>query len=316
MRQHRLALCGEHFVQWVPTQVARAVAKYRMFTADERVLVAVSGGKDSLALWDVLLGLGYQADGLYINLGIGEGYSAESQARAEAFAAGRPGAVLRVVDVATEHGATIPELARSRRGRKVCSLCGLVKRHVMNRVAREGGYAAIATGHNLDDEVAVLLQNTLRWSVPYLSRQAPTLPAGPGLARKVKPLCRLRERETAAYALVRGIDYVYDECPHAEGATTLFYKGILNQLEVRSRGTKEMFYLNFLQARAQYDLFQAEREALDMHPCPECGQATTAPGLCAFCRLWAAPDGGERAGSGSPKDAAEPQRARRTPRGH
>ena len=62
MRQHRLSLCAEHFLQWVPVQVQRAIKKYRMFETGDRVLVAVSGGKDSLALWDVLLLLGYQAD--------------------------------------------------------------------------------------------------------------------------------------------------------------------------------------------------------------------------------------------------------------
>jgi len=224
---------------------------------------------------------------LHINLGIGD-YSVQSQARTELLVAPRPGAVLHVVDMRGEYGAGIPELIRSRRGRKPCSLCGLIKRHIMNRMARDGGYAAVATGHNLDDEGAVLLQNALRWSVSYLARQGPALPEAPGLARRVKPLCRLREREMAAYALVRGIDYIQDECPHAEWATTLFYKGILDQLEARSRGAKEMFYLSFLDARAQHDLFRSEREQLEMHTCSQCGQATTALGRCAFCRLWAA----------------------------
>ena len=58
------------------------------------------------------------------------------------------------------------------------------------------------------------------------------LPASvPGLARKVKPLCRVYEREMAAYAIVRGIDYIYDECPHAVGSTTLPHKDLLNQME-------------------------------------------------------------------------------------
>lgn len=279
LHQHRLRLCAEHLLAWVPKQVARAIKKYRMFGPEERVLVAISGGKDSLTLWDVLLGLGYQADGVYINLGIGgsEGYSDFSQARAEAFAAAHPGAHLSVVNLAAEYGASVPQLVQARRGRRACSLCGLVKRHIMNRMALEGEYAAIATGHNLDDEVAVLFQNTLHWEVGYLARQGPVLPESPGLARKVKPLIRIRERESAAYALVKGIDYVEDECPHAEGATTLFCKEILNQIEVRSRGTKESFYLSFLEARARYDLFREEREALVMHPCQRCGQPTTAP---------------------------------------
>ena len=69
MRQHKLALCARHFPEWFVEQTARTIHKYLMFTPADRILVAVSGGKDSLALWDVLLKLGYKADGLYIDLG-------------------------------------------------------------------------------------------------------------------------------------------------------------------------------------------------------------------------------------------------------
>src|SRR5574338_726869 len=88
MRQHRLALCKEHFLEWVPEQTERFIKKYGMFSPDEKILVAVSGGKDSLSLWDILSRLGYQADGLYIGLGIdgGIGYSAESHRLTRAFA--------------------------------------------------------------------------------------------------------------------------------------------------------------------------------------------------------------------------------------
>src|SRR5512137_157603 len=87
MRQHKLALCGEHFLEWVPEQTQRFIEKYRMFTPDERVLVAVSGGKDSLSLWDVLLRLGYKADGIYIGLGIdgGVNYSNQSHEMCDKF---------------------------------------------------------------------------------------------------------------------------------------------------------------------------------------------------------------------------------------
>ena len=70
MRQHKLALCREHYLEWVPEQTERFIKKYGMFRRDEKILVAVSGGKDSLSLWDILIRLGYQADGLYIGLGI------------------------------------------------------------------------------------------------------------------------------------------------------------------------------------------------------------------------------------------------------
>ncbi|MBM4465930.1 MAG: adenine nucleotide alpha hydrolase family protein [Chloroflexi bacterium] len=300
MQQHKLALCEEHFLEWIPEQTERAIEKYKMFGPEDRILVAVSGGKDSLSLWDVLLRLGYQAEGLYIHLGInGGGYSDSSLGYVERFTAAREGAKFQVVDLKADYGQSVPELARVKhRGRKPCALCGLVKRHIMNRVAYEGGYHAIATGHNLDDEAAVLMQNTLRWQAGYLARQAPVLPSvgrrsptEPRLARKAKPFVRLYERETAAYAIVRGIEYIYDECPYAVGSTTNFYKELLNQLESHSPGAKLSFYLSFLQAKGK-GLFSEPAEILKLNDCQRCGQPTTAPGLCAFCRLWQRMDSG------------------------
>ena len=289
MRQHKLALCEEHFLDWFVERTRRTIRKDGMFTADERVLVAVSGGKDSLSLWDVLLRLGYQADGLYIDLGIDgdPGYSHRSLEYARAFAADRSEAHLHVVDVAAEYGETIPQVAqRKLRGRgKPCSVCGLIKRHEMNRIAQQHGYSVLATGHNLDDEVAVLLGNTLHWQVGYLARQAPVLEERDGLTRKVKPFCRLYEREVAAYAIVRGIDYIYEECPHVEGSTTLVYKQLLSRLEVESPGAKLQFYLGFLRARKE-GLLANQPEPVTLNPCPVCGQPTSVPGPCAFCRLW------------------------------
>jgi uncharacterized protein (TIGR00269 family) len=290
MRQHKLALCRTHFLEWLPEQTERAIHHYKMFEPGEKILVAVSGGKDSLTLWDVLHRLGYDADGMYIDLGVDEGigYSAKSRALCESFAAAR-GLRLQTVGVAAEYGAAIPEAARrTQRGRrKPCSLCGLVKRHVMNRVCREQGYAAVATGHNLDDEAAVLLHNAMTWSGGYLVRQAPVLPASrPGLARKVKPFCRIYERETAAYALLSGIDYIYEECPFAVGSSTLYYKDMLNRIEEDRPGAKLQFYLAFLQAK-ENGLFAPEAAGeAELHDCPQCGQPTSAPGKCTFCRLW------------------------------
>jgi len=288
MPQHRLNLCAEHFLEWVPQMVQRTIKEYGLFTPEERILVAVSGGKDSLGLWDILTRLGYQTEGMYIHLGIAhESYSDISEAKVRAFAQAHDLPV-RVVDLRETYGEGIPEVSRRARKDKPCSVCGLVKRHIMNRIAYEGGYAAIATGHNLDDEAAVLLQNTLRWQEGYLRRQAPCLPSThPRLARKVKPLVHLYERETAAYALVRGIDYVEEECPYSVGAKTIFYKELLTQLEHRSRGAKRQFYTEFLRAK-EHGLFGTDEERTwgEDEVCGNCGQPTTADGLCAFCRLW------------------------------
>jgi len=288
MRQHKLALCKEHYLEWIPDKTERFVEKYKMFTRAEKVLVAVSGGKDSLSLWDILHRQGYQADGLYICLGIdtGHNYSSESQRLTEKFAAGR-NLKLHIVDVQKEYGGSIPQFAqKSRRGRgKPCSVCGLVKRHVMNRIARDFGYDVLATGHNLDDEAATLFGNTLSWAGEYMLRQGPVLPETPGLARKVKPLCRIYEREMLAYVLLRGIEYIYDECPFSVGSTSIYYKQLLNKLESDRPGAKLSFYLSFLEARKSGLFTERQKIQAELHPCPNCGQPTSAPGLCSFCRM-------------------------------
>jgi len=295
MRQHKLALRKDHYLEWIPEQTERFIKKYDMFRREEKILVAVSGGKDSLSLWDILQRLGYQADGLYIGLGI-DGrrrdvamqrlYSAESHRLAEKFASERS-LNLHVVDIQQEYGQPIPVLADiSHRGQgKPCAVCGLAKRHVMNRIARDLGYDALATGHNLDDEVAALFGNTLQWAGNFLLRQSPVLPSTSGLARKVKPLCRFYEREMAAYALLRGIEYIYEECPFAEGSTSIYYKELLNRLETDKPGSKLAFYLRFLEARETGLFAAAPASAPDLHPCPNCGQPTSTDDLCSFCRL-------------------------------
>ena len=95
----------------------------------------------------------------------------------------------------------------------------------------------------------MLFGNVLHWQTDYLGRQLPVLPARNGFPRKVKPLVRLGEREMAAYCVLRGIDYIVEECPMAAGNKHLGYKEALNAIEATSPGTKHDFYFGFL-ARA------------------------------------------------------------------
>ena len=281
VRRHNANFCEEHFVKLCRDQVVKAIKAFDMLSPGDRVLVAVSGGKDSLALWDILLGLGYEVDGLYLGLGIGE-YSEASGRHARKFASAR-GLRLLEVDLRSEHGFDIPNGSRAAK-RPPCSACGLSKRHLFDQAARDGDYDALATGHNLDDEAAVLFGNVLRWEGEYLARQMPVLPAGNGFPRKVKPLVRLGERETAAYCVLRGIDYQVEECPMAQGNRHLGYKAALNAVEAQSPGTRHAFYFGFLDRAA--DLFRGQMVEVGpgLGTCARCGSPANGE-VCAFCRL-------------------------------
>jgi uncharacterized protein (TIGR00269 family) len=279
--RHNAHFCAEHFLELCRRQVVKAIEKFDMISKDDRVLVAVSGGKDSLAVWDLLIDLGYQADGLYIGLGIGE-YSETSADFARDFATQRG---LRLIEISLrdQYGYDVPTAAKATK-RVPCSACGISKRHLFDKAALDGGYTVLVTGHNLDDEAAVLLGNTLRWDVEYLSRQLPVLPARNGFPKKVKPLIRLTEREMAAWCIVRGIDYLVDECPMALGNKHLAYKESLNAIELQSPGSKAAFYLNFLDNMAPLLSGRSAADTDGLQSCSSCGAPTTGD-LCAFCRV-------------------------------
>lgn len=286
-RRHRAAWCPTHLVDHVHNQIRKAIDHppgaapgERMCSYDQRLLVAVSGGKDSLALWDALVRLGYRADGLYVGLGIG-GYSARSQDICEAFATER-GLTLHAVDLATAYGYTTPSGAGAS-GRSACGVCGLSKRYAFNRVAVDHGYDVVVTGHNLDDEAATLLGNVLRWQDTFLARQRPVLPTtGANQVRKIKPLYRLSERETAAYCVVRGIEYVVEECPLVDGNTGQELKQAFDLLEHVSPGIKAQFLFGFYERADRLVDEEVEGDVV-LAACRRCGMPTTGE-HCAFCR--------------------------------
>jgi tRNA-5-methyluridine54 2-sulfurtransferase len=290
--RHRAAWCQTHFPDHVIAQVRKAIdhpptrdPHERMFSYADSILVAVSGGKDSLALWDILLRLGYHAEGLYIGLGIG-GYSSRSQQITEAFAKSR-NAILHTVDLADSYGFSTGTAATAL-NRSPCGVCGLSKRYVFNAFAAKQGFDVVVTGHNLDDEAATLLGNITRWHDSLLARQSPLLASnGPNQARKCKPLYRLSEHETAAYCVITGIDYVVEECPLVDGNTGQQFKAALDILEDATPGVKAQFLFGFLERQPTHATGNDHDELGELNACGECGMPTTGT-VCAFCRQRAA----------------------------
>ncbi len=278
IRYRNLRLCRDHFIEYFEKTVKETIRKFKMFSKKDRILVAVSGGKDSLALWNVLNDLGYRASGLYIDLGIGS-YSRVSREKVKKFSK-ESGLELIIRDIKAEYGKSLEEIKARR---KTCSTCGIIKRHEMNVVAHEHGFDVIATGHNLDDESTVLLSNILRWQIDFLSRQHPVLePWHEKLKKKVKPLCLLTEKETKTYVILKNIDHVEEECPYSVDASTLFMKSVMNSIEERFKGTKYYFYTQFLK---NIDIFKNNKKwKEDLRECKLCGFPTNKD-YCSFCRI-------------------------------
>ncbi|MDL2307945.1 adenine nucleotide alpha hydrolase family protein, partial [Desulfovibrio sp. OttesenSCG-928-C06] len=223
---------------------------------------------------------GYNVTGLHIDLAIGES-SRLARLQVERFC-DKHSLNLQVLDMA-EEGLPIP-LVKEKLKRPICSACGKIKRHYFNKAALDGKYDAIATGHNLDDEISRLFSNVLRWDASYLGEQGPLLPAEEGFARKVKPLWRLGEFETANYAYLMGIDWHTMPCPYSKGASFSIHKKVWADLEHHMPGKRLNFYLEFLE-HGRKNFAGACRESEEsLAPCPRCGYPTSSD-LCGVCRI-------------------------------
>jgi tRNA-5-methyluridine54 2-sulfurtransferase len=282
--QYNTAFCSKDFIAFIEKRVVDTIRKYGLIGEQDRTLIAVSGGKDSLALWHLANKLGYPADGIHLDLGI-EGYSDLSFEKTKAMAE-RLQRRLYFFSLPETFRIGIKDLARIVK-RPPCSVCGMIKRYVMNRASTRYGYSVLATGHNLDDEASALLGNLLHWKEEYLWRKGVALEAEGGrLSKKVKPFFLCSEKETAAYALMSSIDYVYDECPYSVGAKTLMYKGLLNRVEDESPATKIAFVKGYLKRVKKVREGRPGEEAMEKTVCVACGYPSYAE-RCSFCLLTA-----------------------------
>ncbi|WP_298067927.1 TIGR00269 family protein [uncultured Mailhella sp.] len=277
---HNTAFCADCFLEFFSRQVDRGIHEQKLMTREDHVLVALSGGKDSLALMLELGRQGYNVTGLHIDLGIPQS-SPAARSVVERFCA-KYGFPLIVRDMKNE-GLAIPKV-KSMLHRPVCSACGKIKRYFFNQTARKGGFNVLATGHNLDDETARLTSNTLRWDIAYLSDQGPRLDDADGFTRKVKPFWRVTEFETANYAFLMGIENHYAPCPYSQGASFSTLKSLWIDLEEQMPGRKMNFYQGFLERGRKVFQGVEEKQGEALAPCERCGYPTSA-GMCGVCRI-------------------------------
>ncbi len=281
LRSHHAGFCPKCYLQFFSRQVEKGIRKQKLFTHDDRILVALSGGKDSLALMLELANQGYAVTGLHIDLAIPES-SPATRAVVERFCA-KHNFSLIIKEMAAE-GLAIP-LVKKRLQRPICSACGKIKRYYFNKLAMDGSYSCLATGHNLDDEVARLFSNTIRWDRAYLSDQGPMLEAENGFAKKVKPLWRLTEFETANYAFLMHIENHYESCPYSQGASFTCHKRLWQQLELAMPGRKIDFYQGFLERGRPIFAQHEAQEGAVLKPCVQCAYPTSSGDLCGVCRI-------------------------------
>ncbi len=271
-------LCKTHFIEDIERKIKRDIRKFRMVERNDRIAVALSGGKDSTALLYVLHKIfGKRSDielsAITIDEGI-SGYRERTLSRAVELT-GELGIPLTIRSFEDEFGTTLDELRREKKA-AACTLCGVLRKNILNQTARKLGATKLAIGHNLDDEAQTILMNYLRGDVERMTRMTGVLPR---MVLRIKPLRSVPEKEVALYGFLNNLPVSTDECPYAEEALRNEIREMLNNYEVKHPGAK-------------YSLlggFEAISQALNLPEsqvvqCERCGE-TSSELVCKTCRL-------------------------------
>lgn len=203
-------------IEKVEGQVKDCIEKYNLLDKDERVVVALSGGKDSTSIAYILKRLGYDVRGLMIDLYLGE-WSNIHLRNMRKFCEENE-IPLEVIDMKKEIGSGIcfiKAVLRQQKNLSGCTVCGIIKRWLLNRWAKRMGADKLVTGHNLDDEAQNVLMNFLKGNVLLGVNSSPATGGGKveGFAQRVKPFFFVAENDIRAYAKAREFDILYDKCP-------------------------------------------------------------------------------------------------------
>ncbi|MHA1581725.1 MAG: TIGR00269 family protein [Candidatus Baldrarchaeia archaeon] len=256
-----------------------------MIREGDKILLGVSGGKDSVALLYILAkfqnNLKFKLLPIFIDLGINrDNYSQYSREIVENHCQNLELDLL-IADVKREYGFSIDEVFSKKLRKPVCSICGTVKRYILNRKAIELGVEKVATGHNLTDEATILLQNIINVNIDFFSKFTPVQPAVDRLfAGRIKPFFEIYEEEISLYVTFKNIGYVEVKCLYAKGASTLQLKKIILNIENMRPGAALTMVKGFY--KKIRPIIQKKEEKLNK--CRICGMPTITE-ICAFCKL-------------------------------
>jgi uncharacterized protein (TIGR00269 family) len=261
-----------------------------MLNFDDKIAVAVSGGKDSVSLLHILAKIEKKYSkaslaAITVDEGI-KGYRDEAL-RIASENCDDLGIKHVVTSFRELYGFTLDAIIKrlkrkGENGLTPCAYCGVLRRKALNMTARKIKADKLATAHTLDDETQTILLNIFHGDVQRIAREKPvTDEAHPKLVQKVKPFCEIPEKETALYAYVRKIKFQSTPCPYASEALRNDVRVMLNRMEEKHAGIKFTVFKSIERIRPALEEI-VRKEGL--RECDECGEPTTER-TCRTCQM-------------------------------
>ncbi|MBT3398311.1 TIGR00269 family protein [archaeon] len=271
-------------------KIAETIKKYKLIKKKDKVVVALSGGKDSTSVLYILNKLGYNVEGLMIDLYLGE-WSEIHKRNMKKFCDGI-GVPLMIVDLKKELGqgiCFIKAVLKQKKGLTGCSVCGTVKRWILNKWARKLKGDVLVTGHNLDDETQNVLMNFLKGNVILGANSSPATGGEINkdsngnhgkFVQRVKPLFFVPEGEIRKYAEAKKFEIMYERCPCAFGTYRVDTRAWMDSLGLTD-GAKKKIVENFQKIIPKLKK-QQNRELVI---CEGCGEPSTGK-ICNACKIF------------------------------
>ncbi|WOF15255.1 TIGR00269 family protein [Methanoplanus sp. FWC-SCC4] len=269
-------LCEEHFIADFESRAKKTIRQNKWLSRNDKIAVAMSGGKDSSAvLYFLKKAFGERRDIEIFGITIDEGIEGYRDPSVVIKIAEKYGAKCYTTSFKDNFKITLDEIVEKKGDRNSCSYCGVLRRQILNKFARELGATKIAMGFNLDDDAQSVMMNVLRGDAARLLHdQSPR----EGMIPRIRPFCELPEREVALYALLNVENYEERGCPYSHNALRADVREMLNGYSYRHPATK-FALLNLKKELSKRE----EEENTNTKVCQVCGEPVF--GECQVCRI-------------------------------
>jgi len=283
--------CKPHFLEYFESKVTKTISKYELIRKGDKVCVATSGGKDSLAVlymtnlyckkFDI------ECFALAIDEGI-KGYRDHTLDDLRIFCK-KYGVKLNVVSFKEKFGDTLDNIRDKglEKNKKPCTVCGIFRRTLLNRTARELGATKLVTGHNLDDEAQSFMMNTLLGNMSHNASLGPItgLSDNDKFVARVKPLYFMLEKETRLFALLKGFKVEFAECPNIDLSFRMIVRDEINTIENKLPGAKNGIINSFLEILPLLkNHYREKKQKRTFNYCKICNDACSGE-VCNSCKL-------------------------------